>query len=103
MSRWTEVAPWRPISGQGDAQALTSGANVILPTAIPANCFAVQLSAIGGNCMVVVANNRAATATTDILVKATDGPQVVRCDPGDTVQAWGLGAGVTLYAIPVTH
>ena len=104
MSRWTTVAPWRPMPGNlGQAQALANGANTKLTNAIPANCHAVQLSAVGGNCMVVVGNNRASSATTDVLVKATDGPQVIGCEPGDTIQGWGLAAGVTLYAIPVTH
>lgn len=103
MSRWTPVAPWRALSGKGQSAALTSAANVALPAPIPANCHAVQLSAIGGNCMVAIGNDRAATATSDILVKATDGPQVVGCEPGDTIQAWALGAGITLYAVPVTH
>ncbi len=103
MSRWTTVAPWRPLAGKGQSAALTSAANVALASAIPANCHAVQLSALGGNCMVAIGNARPATATSDVLVKATDGPQVVGCEPGDTIQAWALGAGVTLYAVPVTH
>ncbi len=103
MSRWLPIAPWRPIPGQGQSQALTSAANVKLTNAIPNGCHAVQLSAVGGNCMVAVGNNVAATAASDVLVKATDGPLVLACEPGDTIQAWGLAAGVTLYAVPVTH
>ncbi len=103
MSRWTPIAPWRAVAGAGQAQALTSAANVALANAIPATCHAVQLSAVGGNCMVAIGNNRAATAASDYLVKATDGPQVYACEPGETIQAWGLAAGVTLYALPVTH
>jgi len=103
MSRWLPIAPWRAIVGAGQAQALTSGANVTLPNPIPSGCHAVRLSAVGGNCMVAVGNDVPATASTDLLVKATDGPLVVSCEPGDTIQAWGLAAGVTLFAVPVTH
>ncbi len=104
MSRWTPIAPWRPIAGTGVAKALTSGADADTGLTIPGGCHAVQLSAVGGNCCVTIsAAGTAASATGDALIKVTDGPLVLGCEPGDHVHAWGLATGVTLFALPVTH
>ena len=104
MSRWTPIAPWRAQLGTGISKALTSGADADTGLTIPTGCHAVRLSATGGNCCVTISSDgAAATANGDLLVKATDPPVVVACEPGDHVHAWGLAAGVTLFATPLTH
>ena len=94
---------WRPKKSTGVLAALTNGADIAVAT-IGANTYAVQLSATGANCMVRISpDGAAATATADILVKASDPPQVYACQPGDKIHAWGLAAGASLNSCEVTH
>lgn len=97
---WTTVAPWKPILGSGQSKAFTSGASATFTNAVGARTHAIYISAITANCLVKLAT--AATATTDLLVKSTDGPTVIGCSPGDVVSVWGLGAG-TAYLCELTH
>jgi len=101
MSKWFPIAPWRPISGAG--QNLTIGASSAATTAIGNNAQAVQLSAIGGNCHVAIGKSPTA-APTDMLVKASDPPLVVRIEPDEEVACIQDGASTgTLNCVPMTH
>lgn len=96
---WTTVSPWRQ-SGAG--QNLTIGSTKAASTAMPSNTFAAQLSATG-NCHVSIGPNAAAAAT-DMLIKATDPPLVVKVAPGDVVSVIQDGSSTgTLNVIAVTH
>lgn len=100
---WSRDAVLRPIVTTGQSAALTSGADVGMTNAITLGNV-VQLSCAGGNCMVTISKaGIAATASGDTLIKATDPPLRVGCAPGDKIHAWGLGTGVTLYAIEMTY
>lgn len=96
---WTPISPWRPLAGQG--QNLTIGAASVASTAFAAGVQAVQISAIGGNGHVAL--NQAATST-DMLVKASDPPLVLRIDALETINVIQDGSSTgTLNVIPVTH
>jgi hypothetical protein len=98
---WTPIAPWRPIAGAG--QNLTIGAASVATTAIANNAQAVQLSAIGGNCHVAIDKTPTALAT-DMLIKASDPPLVVRIGTGDEIACIQDASSTgTLNVIPVTH
>lgn len=100
---WVTTSPWKPIKNSGQSAALTSAANVQFANAVGPATQAVQISCIGSNCLVRIDKaGAAASATGDVLVKTTDGPVVLGCDPGDTVSAWGLGTG-TVYLCEMTH
>lgn len=98
---WMPIAPWRPISGQG--QNLTIGAASVATTVIGNNVQAVQISAIGGNCHVAVGVAPVAVAT-DMLVKASDPPLVVLIAVGEEIACIQDGASTgTLNVVPATH
>ncbi len=97
---WTTVAPWKPILGSGQSAAFTSGASATFTNPVGARTHAILISVITANCLVKLAT--AAAATSDILVKSTDGPLIIGCAPGDHVSVWGLGAG-TAYLCELTH
>lgn len=99
MASWVPIAPWRPLGGTG--QNLTIGAANVASSPIADATQAVQLSAIGGNCHVAI--GQAATAT-DMLVKASDPPLVVRVGKGDTINViQDQSSTGTLNVIEVTH
>ncbi len=101
---WTTISPWRPIAGTG--QNITIGASSVSSTAFDAsgeNAQAIQISAIGGNCH--VAQGIAPTAAaTDMLVKASDPPLILRIAPGEKLAVIQDGASTgTLNIIELTH
>jgi hypothetical protein len=102
MSKWFPIAPWRPIPGSG--QNITIGASSTQATnAVGDNAQAVQLSAIGGSCHVAIGKNPTATGT-DMLVKASDPPLIVRVEPGEKIAAIQDGSSTgTLNIVEATH
>ncbi|MBR8343072.1 hypothetical protein KDX40_04880 [Burkholderia ambifaria] len=106
MAGWTPISPWRPLAGKG--QGITIGAASLSSTPFGDNVQAVQISAIGGNCHVAVApyvvgTSPIATAT-DMLVKASDPPLVIRVAPGEAIAVIQDGTSTgTLYIAEVTH
>ncbi|CAE6712834.1 hypothetical protein R75461_01138 [Paraburkholderia nemoris] len=97
---WMPIAPWRPISGQG--QNLTFGAASVASTVIGNNVQAVQISALTSNCHVAVGMNPTAVVT-DMLVKPTDPPLVILIAPGEQIAVIEDTATGTLNVVPVTH
>lgn len=97
---WTAIAPWRPVAGSG--QNLTIGAASVASSAITDTATkAVQLSAIGGNCHVSI--DVAATAT-DMLIKASDPPYMMRIAVGEKVTCIQDGSSTgTLNIVEITH
>lgn len=101
MSGWIRISPWRPLAGKG--QNLTIGAASVASTAFGDNVQAVQISAIGGNCHVAVAVAPTAVGT-DMLVKATDPPMIIRIASGEEIACIQDGASTgTLNIIELTH
>lgn len=103
MSKWFPIAPWRPIAGTG--QNITLGGSSVQSSAFDASgesAQAVQISSTG-NCHVAVGTNPTA-ATTDMLVKASDPPLVVRIAPGEKIAVIQDGASTgTCNVIELTH
>jgi hypothetical protein len=99
MSKWTPISPWRPLAGKG--QNITLGSST-QSTAFADNVQAVQISATG-NCHIAVGSNPTATQT-DMLVKATDPPIVVRIYPGEIIAVVQDGSSTgTCNLVEVTH
>jgi hypothetical protein len=97
---WICVSPFRPIAKTG--QNLTLGSASVASTAVGANTFAVQLSATG-NCHVALGTAPVALGT-DMLVKATDDPLVVKIAPGEKIAVIQDGASTgTLNIVELTH
>ena len=96
---WMPIAPWRPLAGKG--QNLTIGNTVQTSTAFGDGVQAVQLSALGGACHVAIG---ATSASTDMLVKNTDPPIVIRVQAGETISCIQDGSATgTLNLCEVTH
>ncbi|MEM5294240.1 hypothetical protein VSR82_07840 [Burkholderia sp. JPY481] len=102
--KWLLIGPWRPMAGTG--QNVTIGASSTQSTAFDANnegSQAIQISAIGGNCHVAIGMNPTAAAT-DMLVKASDPPLMIRIAPGEKLAAIQDGSSTgTLNIIEMTH
>ena len=82
MANWVPLSPARPqvaIAGQN----LTLGATSVQSAAVNSQTYMVRLSSTG-NCHVAIGMNPTATAT-DMLVKATDGPWLVKVAPGEKI------------------
>lgn len=97
---WAPISPWRPIAGAG--QNLTVGAASVSTTAFDASVQAVLISVIGANCHVSIGTAPSATAT-DMMVKVSDPPFLMRIAPGEKVAAIQDTGAATLNVIPVTH
>jgi hypothetical protein len=109
MGGWTPIAPWKVIPGTGQSLAVSSGASSTFTNAVGSQTRCIQLSfaptatAASSNCTVRISQaGTAATAVLDLLVKGTDPPVLVGCEPGDKVSAWGIVAGV-LYLTEMSH
>jgi hypothetical protein len=98
---WTTISPWRPIPGTG--QNLTLGAASVASTVFGSSTQAVSVSAIGGNCHVTVGTAPVAGAT-DMLVKASDPPMIIRVSPGEKIAViQDQSSTGTLNIIEITH
>jgi hypothetical protein len=100
---WSPISIWRPISGAG--QNLTLGGSSVASTAFDPNADGYQavLVSATGNCHIAVGTNPTATAT-DMLVKSSDPPFVLRIAPGEKIAVIQDGAATgTLNLIPATH
>ena len=96
---WMPISPWRPLAGKG--QNLTIGASVQTSTAFGDNVQAVQLSAISGSCHVAIGST---VTSSDMLVKSSDPPLVIRVQPGETISCVQDGSSTgTLNLFEVTH
>jgi hypothetical protein len=89
MANWVPLSPSRPQVGIA-GQNLTLGASSVQSAAFNAQTYMVRLSATG-NCHVAIGTNPTATAT-DMLVKATDGPWLVKVAPGEKIAVIQDGA-----------
>jgi hypothetical protein len=103
---WMPISPWRPLAGKGQSLSITNASLSTNPFADGVQ--AVQISAIGGNCHVAVGNYVVGTSpvatATDMLVKATDPPLVIRIQPGEAIAVIQDGASTgTLNIVEVTH
>lgn len=100
MSRWTTVAPWRVKAGSG--QNLAIGAASVASAAVSTETYAVRITALG-NCHIEIGAAPVATGAS-ALVKATDGPQVLRCEPSDKVAVIQDGAATgNCNIVELTH
>ncbi|MGN6654923.1 MAG: hypothetical protein ACTHJ9_06255 [Rhodanobacter sp.] len=102
---WTTISPWRPLAGKGQSISITNAS--LSSNAFGDNVQAVQISATG-NCHVAIApfvTGTAPTATaTDMLVKASDPPLVIRVAPGEAIAVIQDGASTgTLNVVEMTH
>jgi hypothetical protein len=100
MAHWVPISPVRPIAGTG--QNITVGA----ASAASANpfgsaTFAVYVSSTT-NCHIRIGQTPVAVAT-DMLVKASDPPLLLKVAPGEKIAAIQDTAGGTLNVIEVTH
>lgn len=95
---WTPLSPWRPIPGTG--QNLTFGAAAVSSAAFNVYTQAVQISCITANCHVRVG---AGATSTDMLVKPTDPPYILRVGNGDIISVIQDTATGTLNCIEMTH
>jgi hypothetical protein len=96
---WTTISPWRPLAGKG--QNLTISGAIATSAAFGDNVQAVQISAVGGNCHVAIG---ASAANTDMLVKSSDPPLVIRVAPGDEISCiQDQSSTGTLNVIEMTH
>jgi hypothetical protein len=82
MAGWVPLSPMRPQVGVA-GQNLTLAATSAQSAAFNAQTYAVRISSTG-NCHVAVGTNPVATAT-DMLVKATDSPWLVKVAPGEKI------------------
>jgi hypothetical protein len=99
---WTPTSPWRQAPGIA-GQNLSIGNSSQSTTTFGPTIQAVQLSAVGGNCHVAIAKNPTATST-DMLVKSTDPPLVIRIDPAEVVACIQNGTDTgTLNVVPMTR
>jgi hypothetical protein len=106
---WIQIAPWKIIPGTGQSLAVSAGSSATFTNKVGTETYCVQLSfaptatAASSNCVVKISQaGTAATAVLDLLVKGTDPPVYIACNPGDKVSAWGIVAGV-LYLTEMTH
>jgi len=100
MAHWVPISPVRPIAGTG--QNLTLGAASVQSTAFGSNTFAVYVSSTG-NCHIRIGTAPVAVAT-DMLVKATDPPLLLKVAPGEKIAVIQDGASTgTANIIEVTH
>jgi hypothetical protein len=101
--KWLTVAPWRPIAGTG--QNLTFGASSVASTAFDAgneNAQAIQVSATTANCHIQIGTAPVAVVT-DLLVKASDPPLILRIAPGEKLAVIQDTATGTLNIVELTH
>jgi hypothetical protein len=101
MANWVPVSPVRPIAGTG--QNITVGASSAA-TANPfgQGTFAVYVSTTG-NCHLRIGNAPVAVAT-DMLIKASDPPIMLRVAPGEKIAVIQDGASTgTCNVVEVTH
>lgn len=101
MAAWVPISPWRPIAGSG--QNIVIGASSVQATnAVGDNAQAIQISSTG-NCHVAIGTNPTATSS-DMLVKASDPPLVIRVTPGEKIAAIQDGASTgNLNIVEMTH
>jgi hypothetical protein len=89
MANWVPLSPARPQVGI-PGQNLTIGASSVQSAAVNAQTYMVRLSSTG-NCHVAIGMNPTASAT-DMLVKATDSPWLVKVAPGEKIAVIQDGA-----------
>lgn len=105
---WAKNSPIRQITNTVGGAALagqniTIGAASVASAAFQANTQMIQISAVGGNCHVTVATAPTALAT-DMLIKATDVPLLIRVAGGEKIAVIQDGASTgTLNIVEVTH
>jgi hypothetical protein len=101
MAHWVPISPVRPISGTG--QNITVGAtSAATATAFGSATFAVYVSTTG-NCHLRLGNAPVAVAT-DMLIKASDPPIMLKVAPGEKIAVIQDGASTgTCNIIEVTH
>jgi hypothetical protein len=100
---WLCISPWRPIPGVG--KNLTIGGASVSSTSFDPNDESYQAVFVSatGNCHIAVGTAPTATAT-DLLVKASDPPLLVRIGKGDKIAVIQDGAATgTLNIVPATH
>lgn len=107
MSRWTPISPWKPIEGSGQSLALTATTAASFANAVGKQTYAVAISlapqATASGALIRISNaDAAATATGDYFIKTTDQPQILGCNPGDSVSVYPLANG-TAYLTEMTH
>lgn len=97
---WNVVAPWKLQIGKGQVVAVGSAA--ANSTAVGSSTQAVLLSATT-NCHVRIGQPGVAAVATDTLIKATDGPIVLGCTPGDEISVIQDSAAGNLSVTELTH
>lgn len=101
MAHWVPISPVKPIAGTG--QNLTVGASSAASTAFGSATFAVYVSTTG-NCHLRVGTGAVTAVATDMLVKASDPPLLLKVAPGEKIAVIQDGASTgTCNVIEVTH
>jgi hypothetical protein len=103
---WTPISPWRPLAGKGQTLSISNAS--LSSTPFGDNVQAVQISALGGNCHIAVGQYVVGTSpnavVTDLLVKASDPPLVIRVAPGEAIAVIQDASSTgTLNIVEMTH
>lgn len=99
---WDPSTIIRQVEGVA-GQNITIGAASVASAAFAANTQMIQVSAIGGNCHVKLGVTPTAVAT-DMLVKATDTPLLLRVTPTEKIAVIQDGASTgTCNIVECTH
>jgi hypothetical protein len=97
---WIVTSPPRPIAGSG--QNLAIGAASVASAAFGAGVQMIMVSALG-NCHVAIGPAPVAVAT-DLLLKATDPPLLLKVAPGEKIAVIQDGTATgNLNIVQATH
>lgn len=97
---WTVISPPRPIAGAG--QNLAIGSASVASTAFLNGVQMILVSATG-NCHIAIGAAPTAVAT-DLLLKATDPPLLLKVAPGDKIAVIQDGTATgNLNVVQATH
>ncbi|MFS2103666.1 hypothetical protein [Ralstonia sp. Ralssp135] len=98
---WLTISPFKPIAGTG--QNITVGASSASSAAIGASTYAIYVSTTG-NCHLRVGTGTVTAVTTDMLIKATDPPLLMKVAPGEKIAVIQDGASTgTCNIVEATH
>ena len=102
MAGWTPISPWKPIAGSSQQLSVTSGSSSATTSGVGANTQAVRI-AVSGNAHVRFGPAPVASLT-DMVLRASDPPEILGIAPGDKIAAIGeTGTAVTVNITEMTH
>lgn len=99
---WTPVSPWKIIPTTTQKMTAT-GTSAASGTIVGTQTRAIMLTCMTANVHFEVGPSPVATATGSFLLKTTDDPLIVGCQPGDKVAVIQDTSGGVLYFCELTH